>query len=634
MALKTGPLSADDLQAIWSAALDRTYRDALLRAGDGGGLEAHGQIWEQCARASLAIDRTTQAMFIHGWSGESDEPASGARWATVDLAIARTGFPREVLVLGAGLFAAEEATTDWGTNGPVDVLTGRRYALTESLVFSPGDMGAFTAGAEAERPGWGYNNPLPGTITSPVQVGSGLNSTLATVAVVSPVGLVAGAAASAILQTRNVADTLPPECVGQYVLFTAGSNTGNAYRIISYAGPDAALDLGAAATLEIAQAVEGTVFSGTFEQGEPITFTNGVSVDAYGVALGATLAPTGAERLAYVVVRGDFSLVVAGTVVAGTRSGASLTVATPLLARLPVAEASTASWRILDWETDWGLAVSNAASPEGGKAAMLDELGDERAIARAPGEADDIYSQRVGRPADVVSPNAIRRALSRTLLAVPWCFREVGSDLLPGFFFDGSNAPVGSSTTPTTAAQLDAYDTDVILFVGVVSSGTFQMGEPVVLRGTTTGVVSARGYFGRLDTGDTVLVFVRIDGSAPASLTGLTVVGLTSGAVFTPASSSVPATVNERRFHVLLSYEQFRAFFLVGVPLLSMGEFGFGYDLGGTCAYDLTGTSYLDAYDGYPVEAWSLYARVKQAVDEVRAGAVTFDLYVESIGCS
>ena len=74
-----GPLTAADLRAIWEGAVDKSYSLPLLRAGEGQGLEVYGQAWAQLARVALAIDRTTQQLYIQPWSGQSSEPASDGR---------------------------------------------------------------------------------------------------------------------------------------------------------------------------------------------------------------------------------------------------------------------------------------------------------------------------------------------------------------------------------------------------------------------------------------------------------------------------------------------------------------------------------------------------------------------------
>jgi hypothetical protein len=632
---KTGPLTTDEIRALWVGVVDKSYSEPLVRAGEGQGLEVYSQLWEVLARASRAVDTTTQAMFILPASGQTAAPAAGAAKATVTLTFRRTLLLERPLRVAAGTMLVGERIVDWGPLGGEDHLTGRRYMLVQDLLFHPGDMGPLSVLAHAEVFGMGHNNPMPGTIVDIPQPGAEFENDLATVTTFGPLALVAPIVARASIQTPNEADMFVPEHIGQQVTFTAGSNLNRTARIKQFYPPDLTVmpPLGSRVDLEITQSVDGTTFAGTFSGVEEANLTNGGPAFARVRIFGERIV-SGRKRLTYDVLRGDFSLVTPGlTVFTGVASGATLTVAALLYPQLFTAEVATASWRILDWAADFGLTVTNALSPTGGLAGWLDELGGERNIDRAPGESDDIYRQRVARIADVVTPNAIRRALSRTLGVLPWCFREVGTAEFRGWFFDGDLATVGTSTTLTIAGRQDAYDTDVIRFPGVLTSGTFVAtpgdNERVVLEETATLAVKALGWFGSIAGG--VLTFVRREGSLPASLVGHRIRGLHSGAIWTPASGSVPATVNERRWRVWLNLAEFRGFFLVGVPPLGVDDIGLPYDTGPHGAYDAA--PYDDFYDGYSPTAADVYRSVYHAVDTVRAGGVAFDLYVERIGC-
>ena len=162
---KQGALSQADLMAIWAAAVDESYSQPLIAAGDGNGLEIYSQAAAQWARVSSAIDTTTQAMYIRPSSAQTAPPASGAQLATVELTLVRgAAYVDRALVLKAGTTYAEEQATDAGVNGGVLVRTGRRYALALDAVFLPGEQGPIDVPATAERPGQGYNNPGPGYI--------------------------------------------------------------------------------------------------------------------------------------------------------------------------------------------------------------------------------------------------------------------------------------------------------------------------------------------------------------------------------------------------------------------------------------------------------------------------------------
>jgi hypothetical protein len=637
VALKVGPLTRDDLRAVWEGAVDGAYREPFLRAGDGGGLEVHSQSWAQYERTSKAIDVTTQALFILPWSGQSNPPAAGEANAVVTLTLSRTVRLEQPLLLAAGRILAEEETTDAAPDNGITVLTGRRYVLLDDVLFMPGDRGPFEVLAQAERPGYGYNNPLPGTIRVLDQPGALFANIQATIDATLPGPLDVNQTARVHLTTQNVPDMFVAEQVGQYVLMTAGSNAGNIARIVAFYPPDLTTipTKGSAVDLEILHVIDADVFAGTFMPGELVDFSiNGL----VGRVVGESIV-NGVKRIAFVVLRGNpLTVPLGASILTGRGSGATALSRTYLFRQLFTSEAPPpgASWRILGWPDDWGLSVTNVLAPSGGRLGWLDELGAERNINRASGEDDDTYRRRVHQIADVVTPNAIRRALTKALGVLPFCFREVGTTALRGWFFDGDLGPAGgqSNTILAVADQDDCYDTDVVLFTGAMAPGPAFDGtdgnhEPVVLEDAINNV-SMMGYFGRLDPGP-VFVLVRRSGVLPSPIAGFQIRGLRSGAVFLPATSSVPASVNARRWRTYFDYEQFRAFFLVGLPRLDIGDYGFAYDGGMHNAYDAA--PFDDFYDGAPLGAASVYRSVFQAIDTTRAGGVGFQLYIEDIGC-
>lgn len=615
---KTGALTIDDIAEIWRGSVDESYSKPLEEAGDGHGIEGWSQAWEVYARVSQAIDVTTQAMFILPWSGQTNPPAGDAEKATVTLTFRRTNHLEKPIRLAAGTIIIAHRFLDWGADGGVEAFSGLLYILSADLVFHPGEKGPFTVTAEAEKPGYSYNDPLPGTLDTLPQAGAGFNNDLASVSIVSPVGLLAPSVARATVQAAAQSDMFIPEHVGQQILFTSGSNARKMARIKAFYPPDPVNDLGSRVDIEIAQSVQGTTFAGTFIDGEEIVFTNGGPEVARGRVFGSRL--DGAQkRVTYDVLRGTFTSIIAGTILTGQESGATMTVVSTLFPQLFVAETDTAEWRVLMWDLEMGLTVTNVAHPEGGVAGWLDELGAERNINRSPGESSTSYRKRVATPADVVTPNAIRRALNRTLGTISWCFREVGTPLFPGWFFD-----------------FDAFDYDMFTLPGTLSVGTFQPDERVVLEQyTPVGgplLVKTLGYFGKLTAANTVFWFIRTQNEPPSPIVAAThrVRGLSSGAIFeVTGSPSIGAHVANNRFRALTDYASFRGYFLVGVPRLAIDEFGFAYDGGLVNAFDLN-----SAYDGFPAGVRVIYGRARQAVDDAHMGGVGFDMYLLDEACA
>ena len=212
---KVGPLTQAELQAIWESTTDPSFWRPLERAGEGNGFEAYTQAWAQFARVSQAVDTTTQAMFILPWSGQSGPPSAGPQNAVAALSLQRSGHLDQSSILAAGTLV-EEQVTDWGIPEGVQVLTGRRYALDADLVFEPGEPGPLPATATAERPGYGYNNPRPGTLSVIGQPGTGFNNQLATVRGVNyptPVAIAAIARARVFVDAVDEADAFVPQHV-------------------------------------------------------------------------------------------------------------------------------------------------------------------------------------------------------------------------------------------------------------------------------------------------------------------------------------------------------------------------------------------------------------------------------------
>lgn len=633
-AVKSGPLTRAELQQVWEGSVDEGYRDPLVAAGEGEGFEAWTQLFDQLARASKAVDVTTQAMFISPWSGQTNPPAAGEAKSEVTLTISRSGRIDRALLLGAGQVVAVEETTDSGATGSVTVLTGRRYVLAADLFFPPGVTGPKTVLARAEFAGYGFDNPLPGTIKAFDQVGENFENDLATVTQLNQPAALGGPSNTTKVTADKQPDMFVPEHVGQYVLFKAGANAGKIGRVVEFEPPIAGV-AGSIARIEQLYSFQIGMISGTFQVGETVKISFGPTTFGYGRVVDSSLV-AGFQILSFVLING--TLVAGSKAFTGLTSGASGFSAAmheegSFAAEAPVGGSGGATWRVMDWVVDWGLTVTNELSPAGGRAGFLDELGSERNIDRSPDEPDEIYRQRVREIADVVSPNAIRRALNRAIPGMPWCFREAGTTW-PGFFYDGTNeAP---SATPH-GAENDFYDVYVIQITGALT-GVFRDDESVVIENATTNVLHVSGFFGKIENlgfGDYKITIIHKSGTMVTALSNVRVRGLSSGATLTGlfdlATTSPEAT--KRRFRTYLDYEQFRGFFFVSLPRLAFGEFGFAYDASSELwGYDLLG-SYAVFFDGFPAQADDVYGRVWAALENARAAGVGFDLNQDGGSC-
>lgn len=635
---KTGPLTQAELQGIWESAVDPSFWRPLEQAGSGNGFEAYQQAWAQFERVSQAIDATTQSMFIQGWSGQSGAPASGPANATVTIQLTRTKLLNQPLILSKGTLV-EEQITDWGTPEGVVVLTGRRYALNNDVVFEPGQRGPLTVQATAERPGWGYNNPRIGTLTSVKQVGTKFSNIDGTVRIVgptsasSPTPIPTATVEIVYVDAIDQPDAFLPDHVGQYISFTAGANAGSIARIVGWQPPDLTVTPPTGGTIHIERTESTVSFGGSFNApfwasppapGTLLQFKESLAGPYVGTGiLQDSQVVAGKLYLTFAKRVGTLTFGAPGTIF--VFDGLAW-VAEAFADQIAVSyeftpETFAASWQILDWVDDWGLTATNTTRPSGGRAAMLDALGRERNIFRSTNEGDEAFRDRVANLADVVTPNAIKRLLNKILGALPWCFREAGQIGYPGFFLDH-----------------DALDYDRII-------PTFDLGDPpyfpderVTQLDPTTGKV-ARGR---------ILIQVLIPaGPVPGPSSGNQIKGIadvegtfvTGTAKIIGESSGASGTVNtivgglrdEDRFRVLFDYLRMRAWFYVGVPPLDTGDYGFAYDTGPTGAYD--GIGFLDFYDGYAVGAANTYRQVFAAVDKIRAGGTGFDLLLATGPC-
>jgi len=443
-------ITKEQFLEIWKGSVDELYSQSLIEAGEGNGFEAYTQFFAILERVSRAIEVTTQSLFIQPWSGQLSSPASGESHATVTLSITRTGLVEKLFVLSQGDVLFEEQTTDWGVEQGQTVLTGRKYVVAQTNSFLPGDKGPIEIVVRAERPGWGYNNPLPNTISVPVQPAALFENDSATVIVRSaPSSPSPSEISASVMIAQNEPDVPVPEHRGQYFVFTNGTNTAKIGRVIAYASPTLVGGLpidGGRVELAIEYVFDLGSVVGTFQLDELVQLQTSGNVVGWGRVVGIKN-----NRLALQLISG-----VVGDDVFGDASGASGTVDHLIYANDIVNESNTAEWRVLRWDIDVGLSILHEESPSGGRLGMLDLLGAERDIYRAPLESDESYRQRVWNIADTVSPNAIKRALNRVLGAfgITHTLREVGYDGLPGVFMDAGGSSVGDDThTPEASPE-------------------------------------------------------------------------------------------------------------------------------------------------------------------------------------
>jgi hypothetical protein len=430
-----------------------------------------------------------------------------------------------------------------------------------------------------------------------------------------------------------------PDHVGQYVQLTAGVNQGLVARAVLYHAANPSAGMGSAVELEQLYCIQGKNLDTSFVKGEMVQVV--LFVGNVVIGQGTFLAerdiagqPNNVRELAFVLTSGTVQppnpITGATCFVHAPGSNSFANVEQLTAAPVPVSETGTAAWRVLDWSADWGVVCSNATQPAGGVAPMLDALGAEKSMPRGVGEGDQGYAQRVAAPADVVSPNAVRRTLNRVLNSTSWCFREVGTSLLPGFFYDKAGAG-------------DFYDWTVLLFQGTFGgAGVWGFQQPVKYV-DSSGNVRALGVYGGTCTDGVNTYHIFVYQQANADLRA----GLVNGGDQIVAQDPTNAhhisgltfkanpydTLNRHRYY--LDSVEFRAMFLVGLPPPTGGDFGLPYDASPLPIgfYDMTG-SLSGFYDGYPTEAAALYKQLWDALQAIKAGGVSVEFEVERIGCN
>ena len=626
--MSAAPYTFDELLAVLQTSADPEYLRPFFDGAHGNGRELFEQLLSTFQRVDEAVVRSAQSMYILPSSAQVFPPASGPQTAQYEMTFTRSGLLDRPLTIAAGQVLFAEVETDATPSGGQAFETGRQYTLLQDLTFLPGETGPKTAVAESTVAGYGFGNPALGSIDLIVQSGAGLTNSRASVT---------QNVSTATLALSPEPDVLSPAQVGQYVQLLAGANDGEIRRITKYLGPSATGVDGGSALMMTTFVGRSVIVppTGAFQIGEIVTQSGTVSgnpVLIQGIVKAVTLDGVAPWYIVVEQTTANFVPTV-GTFgpIVGQISGATFSVQSAVQNANLTNEARTASWRVLDWVADWGLTVENTALVRHGALGMLDALGEERGIYRASNESDDSYRKRVATIADVVSPNAIRRAGNRIWQAygATICLREVGSSLFPGMFCEGD--PLDTSSLASYA-----YDMDGVHFVGA-TTGTFLDGE-VVTQTNSDGYIA----LGRVST---TLPAAAIGSPVPAvSSTDLDLsdvrgtfnatdplVGSVSGATFTPSSVQA-GTQTADRFKLNLDLNEFRGFFLVGVPASDFGEFGIPYDP--PHPYNAFDASPALAFsDGFPVFTATLNQSTWAAVDRARAAGVGFDLYVESVGC-
>jgi hypothetical protein len=321
---------------------------------------------------------------------------------------------------------------------------------------------------------------------------------------------------------------------------------------------------------------------------------------------------------------------------------------TPRQKQLLITETESVTWSLLDFKDDnMALNLVSAQAFGGGRDDDLFLLGDGRKIYQQDNEDDETFRNRAVRLFDVVSPNAILRAVNRALRPFGLEGRAIDIDNgLTGIFSDEDffDYFTAGDTSFVHGSALYVSTSNVALSGTPVIDGNLTVvGQVVLLVAQTTpsengAYIVAAGAWSRdttwgFDTGLTALNFITevSSGTTYADTTWIVTGGDTIGVDPLTIPQLVSDAFPTDPFKLMLSHYEAYGHFLVVAPYMDLGEFGFSYDASPTILLPdiptfLGGAFDSGFYDGTISGANALYSAIYSSVDAIRAGGVSFTL--------
>lgn len=304
----------EELLQIWRRDLDPGYTIPLEQESEGRGLDVISGLAALLARASEAVQVTTQSLYLKPHSTQLDPPASGGVKST-GTAELRSATPADsnIVILSTALGGPTLRSVQTSPNG--DEVLGPVFNIIgpdPSNAFPAGSVGPFALDIEAAREGV-QGNVSAGRELVIEDRGSYSANIL---------DIVVSAPTVATVRLMSGGNVFNVNAVGQYLRVTEGANAGRPAALII------------------------------------------VRVD-------------------------DLEVLVATSVNFANQTGGTL--------------------EVLDL-ADLGITATIPGGTSGGRNAELDLIGKERNAARAIGETDEQFRDRLCNLADRVSPNAIIRA--------------------------------------------------------------------------------------------------------------------------------------------------------------------------------------------------------------------------------
>lgn len=135
-------------------------------------------------------------------------------------------------------------------------------------------------------------------------------------------------------------------------------------------------------------------------------------------------------------------------------------------------------WSMLDWK-DLRFDITRIEAFKGGRDNTLGLLGEERGMTQGAGEDDERFRERIANLADVVTPNAILRAVNRAL--APYSLNGLAQDVqngMTGLFYDAKDAY--DFYQPGAMFPIDQFK---LLYTDALAYGGFQVILPYLSDG-------------------------------------------------------------------------------------------------------------------------------------------------------
>jgi len=202
-------LSQTDLLDAMRAVVDAAYLEPLETEDSGAGFDIYRAIAAIFERASQAVERSTQAMYITAHSAQTDPPAVGGARAAGVLAVTR-----EAPTDGAVVLLVGDVLVMTVTGPDADTVIDAKLEVTTATTFAAGVSGPVLVPVRALRVGYHAN------------LGASTSRTVVFHVRTAKTLTAASTTAPNLITDSGLGDGFDDGDVGGFVRFTAGPNLG------------------------------------------------------------------------------------------------------------------------------------------------------------------------------------------------------------------------------------------------------------------------------------------------------------------------------------------------------------------------------------------------------------------------